>query len=78
MLPPLGFVRMYMIKNGQHGLECKSLDCRWISVDDEGNSTDYDPEVLGSLAVIILFLLMLIFNIATFVQISVRRRSIGI
>ena len=71
ILPPLMFLRSYMIKNGQFGLECKSLVCRWISVDGEGNSTDYDPEALGSLVVVILALLMIGFNVATFIQISV-------
>ena len=60
-----------MIKNGQFGLECKSLVCRWISVDGEGNSTYYDPESFGSLVVITLAFLMIFFNVATFVQISV-------
>ena len=65
------FLQSYIIKNGQFGLECKSLVCRWISVDGEGNSTDYDPEAFGSLVVIMLAFLMIFFNVATFVQISV-------
>ena len=71
IISPLMFIRMFMIKNGQFGLECKSLVCRWISIDGDGNSTDYDPEALGSAVVIILALFMLIFNVATFIQISV-------
>jgi len=70
------FIRMFMIKNGQFGLECKSLVCRWISIDGEGIPTDYDPESIGSVVTIILALFMLIFNVATFIQISVIQISI--
>ena len=69
----LMFAKTFVGKYGQFQLECKSLVCRWISVDTEGNPTEYDPEMSGSLMIIIAGLLMLILNVATYVQIRVIR-----
>ena len=61
---------------GQFGLECKSLICRWIMVDTEGNPTDYDPEASGTIMVILSGLLMLILNVATYINIRVKSLDI--
>jgi hypothetical protein len=71
IIPILIFAKTLVGTYGQFGLECKSLLCRWISVDTEGNPTEYDPEASGSLIIIIAGLLMLILNVATYVQIRV-------
>ena len=79
MIPLVGWVASYLLfsptlsnKNGQWGLECSSLFCRWISVNTEGKSTGYDPEAPGSYNIIVLGVLVAILNIATYVQVSVR------
>ena len=56
---------------GQFGLECKSLVCRWISIDGNGNSTDYDPEYEGAWVVIVMFVLTFFLNLASYIKIRV-------
>ena len=71
LLPLVMFAKTLVGTYGQFGLECKSLLCRWIMVDTEGNPTDYDPEASGSLMIILSGLLMLILNVATYIKIRV-------
>ena len=66
------FCPTWIKSNGQFGLECKSMTCRWISKDENKNTTEYDPEVSGQILVIIIGTLILLFNIATFIKLRVR------
>jgi hypothetical protein len=58
-----------MGKAGQFGLECKTLRCRYINIDSDGNTilkTDLDS--LIKLIIMAMGMMILILNIATFVQ----------
>ena len=59
---------------GQFGLECKSLVCRWISIDGNGNSTDYDPEYEGTMVLMAMFALMFFLNLASYIKIRVMQK----
>ena len=65
------FVKTLASKNGQYGLECMSLVCRWISVDAENNPTTYDPELFGTVVLFILLILMVALNVATYIKVRV-------
>ena len=59
---------------GQFGLECKSLMCRWISIDDNGSSTDYDPEYDGTMALMAMLAIMFFLNLASYIKVRVIRK----
>ena len=62
-IPPL------LGKAGQFGLECKTIRCRYINIDSEGKTilkTDHDS--LISIIMMAIGMMILILNIATFVQ----------
>jgi len=67
----LMFTPCFMDKYGHMAVECKSLLCRWISLDDENIPTGYEPEVYGTLMTIIVGVLMLILNVATYIRVRV-------
>ena len=67
----LMFVPTLLVKNGRFGLECKSLVCRWISIDADNNPTKYDPEIYGQIMIILIGVLVVVFNLATYFQVSV-------
>ena len=65
------FVKTLFNEYGQFGLECKSFGCRWIRIDPEGNETDYDMERSGAMVLIILLIIMIVLNVATYVKVRV-------
>ena len=78
IVPLSGWVLSFVVfaptlsnKYGQTGLECKSLVCRWIMIDGENKPTNYDPEGPGLVLVLIFAVLMVVLNIATYIQVSV-------
>ena len=65
------FCPTWIKSNGQFGLECKSMTCRWISKDENDNPTEYDPEGSGQILVMIIGTLILLLNITTFSKLRV-------
>ena len=66
------FCPTWIKSNGQFGLECKSMTCRWISKDENKTPTEYDPEVSGQILVMIIGTLILLLNVTTFIKLRVR------
>ena len=58
-------------RNGQFGLECKSMTCRWISIDHDLMPTEYDPEISGQVLVMIIGTLIVFLNLGTYIKVSV-------
>ena len=67
------FIRSLFPQFGQYGVECKSMICRWISIDDKGYPTDYNPEYGGTMVLIGLMGLLLALNLASYIKIRVTR-----
>ena len=63
-------------KKGQFALECQSMICRWISKDSNGNPTNYDPEVSGQLAIILIAFVIVVLNLATYIKVSVNYQNL--
>ena len=55
---------------GQFGLQCKILSCRFITVNRDGSRTNYDPHNTYGALVITIGLLMIILNVATYLQVA--------
>ena len=65
------FIRSLFPQFGQYGVECKSMICRWISIDDKGNPTGYNPEYDGTMVLIGLMGLLLALNLASYIKVRV-------
>ena len=61
---------------GRFGVECKSFICKVINVDNENRSIHQGPEEIYAGLIILSFILVLILNIITFVQIRKRTRQV--
>ena len=72
------FMKTLFPKFGQYGVECKSMVCRWISVSDKGDPTDYDPEYFGTMVLMAMFALMFAINLASYIKVRVIKLSIFI
>ena len=65
------FIKTLFPQFGQYGVECKSMICRWISIDEKGNPTDYNPEYGGTMVLIGLMGLLLALNLASYIKVRV-------
>ena len=64
------FTPILLRKTGQFGLECMSLTCRYINIDTEGKTIKNGIDVVMITLLIIIGVVILILNVATFTKIS--------
>ena len=76
IIPVFFFLPNLVGINGQFGLECKTIVCRYINIDSDGNTIKLDLDSMLSPIMMTMGGIMLLLNVATFIQISNERKKL--
>ena len=77
LIPVLAWIVAFVIplptllgKYGQFGFVCRTFGCTFININLDGSKANSDPQTMYGMSVVIIGLLMIILNVATFNRIS--------